>query len=121
PGHGIPPLRSDSRPSFPRIPGARAWCRRGRDSAGLARTREPVPLGLPLGPALFACWEGEIGAKFSLLEGELDMPDDLPASLRDVLRDKRAESAGREIADSTPRTVFGRVGLPGKATAIVGM
>lgn len=62
-----------------------------------------------------------MGAKFSFLEGELDMPDDLPASLRDVLRDKLAESAGREIADSTPRTVFGRVGLPGKATAIVGM
>lgn len=43
------------------------------------------------------------------------------ASYREVLAGKLAESIASPPPDSTRRRVFGRVGLPGKATAVIGM
>ena len=45
----------------------------------------------------------------------------LSSALKDALAEKLAESLGTAIPASTPRQVFGQVGLPGKATVVVGM
>ena len=42
-------------------------------------------------------------------------------SLRQALVEQLADSLGRPLPSFTPRRVFGRTGLPGKATAVTGM
>ncbi len=49
------------------------------------------------------------------------MPEALPRQLRDALTEKLAESLSASLPDATPRRVFCATGLPGKATAVVGM
>ena len=45
----------------------------------------------------------------------------MAASLRQALVEQLVESLGRPLPSFTPRRVFGRTGLPGKATAVTGM
>jgi len=49
------------------------------------------------------------------------MTDSLPQPLKDALTEKLAESLGAPLPVGTPRRVYGATGLPGKATAVVGM
>ena len=45
----------------------------------------------------------------------------MASSLRQALVEQLADSLGRPLPSLTPRRVFGRTGLPGKATAVTGM
>jgi predicted AAA+ superfamily ATPase len=45
----------------------------------------------------------------------------LPLPLKEALTEKLAESLAGPLPEGTPRRVYGATGLPGKATAIVGM
>ena len=45
----------------------------------------------------------------------------MAVSLRQALVGQLVESLGRPLPSFTPRRVFGRTGLPGKATAVTGM
>lgn len=49
------------------------------------------------------------------------MPTVLPLPLKEVLTEKLAESLAAPLPELTPRRVYGVTGLPGKATAVVGM
>ena len=49
------------------------------------------------------------------------MTEILSLPLREALVEKLAESLAGPLPDGTPRRIFGAPGLPGKATAIVGM
>ena len=49
------------------------------------------------------------------------MSDGMRTELRDALTQKLAESLTEPLAGATPRQVYGRVALPGKATAVIGM
>ncbi|HEV7672709.1 MAG TPA: ATP-binding protein [Thermoanaerobaculia bacterium] len=49
------------------------------------------------------------------------MPEILPQPLREALTEKLAESLSGPLPGGTPRRIFGASGLPGKATAIIGM
>ncbi|OQX11880.1 MAG: hypothetical protein BWK76_18500 [Desulfobulbaceae bacterium A2] len=49
------------------------------------------------------------------------MPIVLPLPLKEVLTEKLAESLAAPLPELTPRRVYGVTGLPGKATAVVGM
>ena len=45
----------------------------------------------------------------------------MAAAMRQALLEQLADSLGRPLPSFTPRRVFGRTGLPGKATAVTGM
>jgi len=45
----------------------------------------------------------------------------LDFTMRQALAEQLAESLARPLPSLTPRRVFGRIGLPGKATAVTGM
>lgn len=49
------------------------------------------------------------------------MTDSFAQPLKDALTEKLAESLGTPLPGGTPRRVYGVTGLPGKATAVVGM
>ena len=49
------------------------------------------------------------------------MTDPLPPHQKQALADKLLESLTATLPMATPREVYGRVGLPGKATAVIGM
>lgn len=49
------------------------------------------------------------------------MAETLPLPLKEALTEKLAESLAGPLPDATPRRVHGATGLPGKATAVVGM
>lgn len=49
------------------------------------------------------------------------MAETLPLPLKEALTEKLAESLAGPLPDATPRRVHGVTGLPGKATAVVGM
>lgn len=49
------------------------------------------------------------------------MADALPPFLKEALTEKLAESTSGPIPAGTPRLVHGATGLPGKATAVIGM
>ena len=49
------------------------------------------------------------------------MSNAMPAGLKQALTEKLADSLTDPLPEGTPRRVFGAVGLPGKATAVVGM
>lgn len=49
------------------------------------------------------------------------MDEDLTRPLRDALAEQLADSLAGPLPDGTPRRVHGRVSLPGKVTAVVGM
>jgi len=49
------------------------------------------------------------------------MPKALPNPLRAILTDILAESLTAEVPPGTPRRVYGRLGMPGKVTAVIGM
>ncbi len=46
---------------------------------------------------------------------------DTPSVLKQVLREKLADSLASPLPESTPRRIFGTVSLPGKSTAVIGM
>ena len=49
------------------------------------------------------------------------MPEALPLALKEALTEKLAESLELPLPEATPRQLHGAIGLPGKATAVVGM
>lgn len=49
------------------------------------------------------------------------MTDSAPQPLKDALTEKLAESLDSPLPGGTPRRVYGATGLPGKATAVIGM
>ncbi len=49
------------------------------------------------------------------------MPESLPPLLKEALTEKLAESLSGPLPGGTPRRIYGAPGLPGKATAVVGM
>jgi len=64
----------------------------------------------------------EMSAVFALAEGERPIGvETLPLPLKEALTEKLAESLAGPLPEATPRRVHGATGLPGKATAIVGM
>jgi hypothetical protein len=49
------------------------------------------------------------------------MAEMVPQAIREALGEKLADSLASPFPESTPRRVYGAIGLPGKATAVVGM
>jgi len=70
----------------------------------------------------FAFPGGEVGLTSAFLEGEMcNYGSRRILSYREILAGKLAESIASPPSDGTRRRVFGRVGLPGKATTVIGM
>jgi hypothetical protein len=66
--------------------------------------------------------EGEKRRNLSFLEGELyAMADERKSEVRARLREKLEESLAAPLPAATPRQVYGRIMLPGKATSVIGM
>lgn len=49
------------------------------------------------------------------------MTEPLSSPLKDALTEKLAESLASALPEATPRRVYGATGMPGKATAVIGM
>ena len=49
------------------------------------------------------------------------MPESLTLPLKEALTEKLAESLAGPLPGGTPRRIYGAPGLPGKATAVIGM